>query len=264
MLEIVAASGVREGAEVHNTYGEYGNSELVNKYGFALQDNPFDCLQLCKSDLADYAERHLGAKEWRRRSMFLQRHSDLLEDDDEPFQVKRGAVVSLSLLATLRCAFAPAQEFKRFRDVMDVLRAPPTAGQRSGDMLLDPEQEVEYCVADVAHMLSPESCAALCVLCTTRLSRYPAPLQASLDAYKALQAGEGAGAAAGKLPGVTAAAAAERAAMLLRIGEQQVLQELLEAVQRIGLGEQAVDGASAGGVPAPNVCSQEAKRQRLK
>lgn len=36
VLEIVAASPVSAGAEVHNTYGEHGNAELVNKYGFAL------------------------------------------------------------------------------------------------------------------------------------------------------------------------------------------------------------------------------------
>lgn len=36
VLEIVAASPVPAGAEVHNTYGEHGNAELVNKYGFAL------------------------------------------------------------------------------------------------------------------------------------------------------------------------------------------------------------------------------------
>ena len=36
VLEIVAASAVAAGHEVHNTYGEHGNAELVNKYGFAL------------------------------------------------------------------------------------------------------------------------------------------------------------------------------------------------------------------------------------
>ena len=35
--QIIAASDVAAGAEVHNTYGEHGNSELVCKYGFALR-----------------------------------------------------------------------------------------------------------------------------------------------------------------------------------------------------------------------------------
>ncbi|KAF6262972.1 hypothetical protein COO60DRAFT_557117 [Scenedesmus sp. NREL 46B-D3] len=41
-LEIVAASPVPAGAEVHNTYGELGNQALVHKYGFCLPCNPFD------------------------------------------------------------------------------------------------------------------------------------------------------------------------------------------------------------------------------
>jgi hypothetical protein len=45
-LEIVAASSVPAGAEVHNTYGELSNVELVRKYGFALSANPFDELPL--------------------------------------------------------------------------------------------------------------------------------------------------------------------------------------------------------------------------
>ena len=36
-LQIVAASNIAAGAEVHNTYGELGNAELVYKYGFALR-----------------------------------------------------------------------------------------------------------------------------------------------------------------------------------------------------------------------------------
>jgi len=42
-VQIVAASGIAAGAEVHNTYGELPNAELVHKYGFALpMGNPFD------------------------------------------------------------------------------------------------------------------------------------------------------------------------------------------------------------------------------
>lgn len=43
VVQIVAASGIAAGAEVHNTYGELPNAELVHKYGFALpMGNPFD------------------------------------------------------------------------------------------------------------------------------------------------------------------------------------------------------------------------------
>jgi N-lysine methyltransferase SETD6 len=35
-LEIVAACDLTSGQEIHNTYGEHSNSELVARYGFAL------------------------------------------------------------------------------------------------------------------------------------------------------------------------------------------------------------------------------------
>ena len=42
VLEIVAACDIPANAEIHNTYGEHGNAELVHRYGFALQHNPFN------------------------------------------------------------------------------------------------------------------------------------------------------------------------------------------------------------------------------
>lgn len=45
-LDIIAASAIAGGCEVHNTYGELSNPELVHKYGFCLPHNPFDEVQL--------------------------------------------------------------------------------------------------------------------------------------------------------------------------------------------------------------------------
>jgi hypothetical protein len=45
-LDIIAASAIARGCEVHNTYGELSNPELVHKYGFCLPHNPFDEVQL--------------------------------------------------------------------------------------------------------------------------------------------------------------------------------------------------------------------------
>jgi len=50
-LSIVAASDISATKEVHNTYGELGNDILVKKYGFALRCNPFNAVQLKKSDV---------------------------------------------------------------------------------------------------------------------------------------------------------------------------------------------------------------------
>jgi SET domain-containing protein 6 len=70
-MQIVAASPVEKGEEVHNTYGELGNADLVMKYGFALADNPFDAVLLDKARLLEEAARELGDRAYRRRCRFL-------------------------------------------------------------------------------------------------------------------------------------------------------------------------------------------------
>lgn len=74
VLEIVVASKVENGEEVHNTYGELSNSELLAKYGFALQSNPFNSVQVDKGIFLQKAEETLGTKHTRRRIKFLNKH----------------------------------------------------------------------------------------------------------------------------------------------------------------------------------------------
>ena len=45
-LQIVAAQSLKAGQEVHNTYGEHSNGQLLNKHGFTLKDNPFDIVEV--------------------------------------------------------------------------------------------------------------------------------------------------------------------------------------------------------------------------
>jgi hypothetical protein len=34
------------GAEIYNTYGDLSNGELLRKYGFVDEENPFDCVEI--------------------------------------------------------------------------------------------------------------------------------------------------------------------------------------------------------------------------
>lgn len=73
-MQIVAASGVKAGQEVHNTYGELGSAELVAKYGFALPpdlDNPFDAVTLDKGSVLREAGELMSARALRARCRFL-------------------------------------------------------------------------------------------------------------------------------------------------------------------------------------------------
>lgn len=71
VLEIIMASPVPRGHEIHNTYGEVPNSELVSKYGFALLSNPFDSIALNKKAVIKQAKTVVGTKETLRRARFL-------------------------------------------------------------------------------------------------------------------------------------------------------------------------------------------------
>lgn len=72
----------------HRSYGELGNAELVKKYGFALRQNPFTTVCLDKAGLLEDAKRYLGAAAWRRRSKLLRDQTEVLEEDEEPFEVR--------------------------------------------------------------------------------------------------------------------------------------------------------------------------------
>lgn len=69
------------------SYGELGNAELVKKYGFALRHNPFTAVGLDKAGLLSDAKQLLGAAVWRRRSKLLREQTEVLEEDEEPFEV---------------------------------------------------------------------------------------------------------------------------------------------------------------------------------
>ena len=56
--QVIAASDIPAGKEIENTYGELGNADLVNKYGFALRQNPFSVVQLDKATVVEAARQH--------------------------------------------------------------------------------------------------------------------------------------------------------------------------------------------------------------
>ena len=67
----MAACSLAAGAEIHNTYGELGNEDLVVRYGFSVLDNPFSFVRLDKATLLRLATEQLGERTCRRRTRFL-------------------------------------------------------------------------------------------------------------------------------------------------------------------------------------------------
>ncbi|KAG2499786.1 hypothetical protein HYH03_002083 [Edaphochlamys debaryana] len=126
VLDIVAAQPLARGREVFNTYGEHGNAELVNKYGFALPYNPFDELLLSKASLRAAMEAVWGRKGAQRRAKFLEEHSELLAEDEEPLLLLPPRHASTALFAALRAAGAADGElggWASLEDALEPLRA---------------------------------------------------------------------------------------------------------------------------------------------
>ncbi|DBA97673.1 TPA: hypothetical protein ACH3X3_012565 [Trebouxia sp. C0006] len=124
VLEIVAASDLKAGQEIFNTYGEHGNAELVNKYGFALADNPFDCVKLDKTSLVGIATKHMGNDVCQQRCTFLSDQSYLLEEDLEPFEVLPKGKIGPSLVMALRVLFASEEDFSHWHNLEDAMPGP--------------------------------------------------------------------------------------------------------------------------------------------
>ncbi|DBA79471.1 TPA: hypothetical protein ACH3X2_007743 [Trebouxia sp. C0005] len=124
VLEIVAASDLKAGQEIFNTYGEHGNAELVNKYGFALTDNPFDSVKLNKASLVEIATKQMGNDVCQQRCTFLRDQSHLLEEDLEPFEVLPKGNIGPSLVMALRVLFAPEEDFLCWHNLDDAMPSP--------------------------------------------------------------------------------------------------------------------------------------------
>ncbi|PSC69948.1 SET domain-containing [Micractinium conductrix] len=277
-LEIVAGSAVPAGAEVHNTYGELGNAELVKKYGFALRQNPFTLATLDKGRLLGAAKRALGAKRWRVRSALLERETEVLEAEEEPFEALPNGHISAPLFVALLVLGASDNEAARWEGVADALRPPAAAAAAAGGDSEEEEEEEQQQLGAVqvwpvldtkGKQLTPEAASAaaaaqprsrgaqltpaMCRLLRDevqqRMAAYPAPLQQDVEKLAAAEEQQqqpGAAAAAD-----SEAAVAERAALLLRITEQEVLRDLLAALAaRLAAAGGEAAGANGGATAA--------------
>ncbi|KAI7837623.1 hypothetical protein COHA_008549 [Chlorella ohadii] len=122
--------GLRSGEGLRSLrcyYGELGNAELVKKYGFALRHNPFTAVGLDKAGLLSDAKQLLGAAVWRRRSKLLREQTEVLEEDEEPFEALPNGHISPALFVALRVLCAPEAEARSWSSIGDALRLPAAA-----------------------------------------------------------------------------------------------------------------------------------------
>ena len=71
-LEIRAAQTITKGHEIHNTYGELSNEELLSKYGFCVLDNTFDSVLLEKEVILEEVSKAIPSSTFKERSQLIQ------------------------------------------------------------------------------------------------------------------------------------------------------------------------------------------------
>jgi SET domain-containing protein 6 len=102
-LTMVAVSRVGDGDELINTYGDLGNGELLRRYGFTDDDNPFDTVSIKAELLAD------GGTVAKRR---IKRMIANGEVPASGFEIGRNAVIPRSMkraAAAVACEMATAK-----------------------------------------------------------------------------------------------------------------------------------------------------------
>lgn len=72
-IQVQVCSAVKAGREIFNTYGEFGNAELLNKYGFVVPGNPFDAIEVDHGATVNVLQAAglVSARQMRRRLMFM-------------------------------------------------------------------------------------------------------------------------------------------------------------------------------------------------
>jgi len=187
---------IEAGAEVHNTYGEHGNAELVLKYGFALLQNPWTTVTVAPRDLEAAADAVLGSQVAQQRCKFLRTESSVLDADEaDAMEVSHGARLNPPLALALIVLGAPESAFGTWTSVSDAVTSFNAAAGKEGCTAAGGEEEEtsedsdgeEIDLADVAlaadgQALQPQALRILQHALRTRQGRYPAVTSWNLGA----------------------------------------------------------------------------------
>lgn len=161
-LVIVALSSAEKGSEIWNTYGELGNAELLNRYGFTSLHNPFDTVSIRVEDLLHEVKGRYGERWVRRRMRFV---SKVLEDANDSFDIYGDSSLEKNLHVFLELLHTPEEVF----------------------VGLEPTEESVISLLDDG--VSIESWGTLEQIAKRHLNRFPCSLQEDMELLKNAIAG---------------------------------------------------------------------------
>uniref|UniRef100_A0A6U9PAY5 SET domain-containing protein n=1 Tax=Picocystis salinarum TaxID=88271 RepID=A0A6U9PAY5_9CHLO len=161
-LLIVALASAEKGSEIWNTYGELGNAELLNRYGFTSLHNPFDTVCIHVEDLLHQVKGRYGERWVRRRMRFV---SKVLQDPDDSFDICADSSLEKNLHVFLELLHIPEEGF------------------------VDLEPTEESIISLLEDGISIESWETLKQIAERQLNRFPSSLQEDTESLKNARAG---------------------------------------------------------------------------
>jgi SET domain-containing protein 6 len=216
-LRVVAAAPVAAGDEVHNTYGQLGNAELAGKYGFALRENPYTVVSLDKGAVVEACRAQYSnsdaiqqqatvakqAKGKRRGAegasgavdsllAVLEDQTELLDEDEEPFEVLGNGHIGPALFGALRVLCSGADGAAPASTLDDAL-VPEGGGDAICPAFIEavplcPPEGASLKERMLGGMVTAAMCRALETALDARLALYPADESATDAALRELEA----------------------------------------------------------------------------
>lgn len=161
-LLIVALASAEKGSEIWNTYGELGNAELLNRYGFTSLHNPFDTVCVRVEDLLHQVKGRYGERWVRRRMRFV---SKVLEETDDSFDICVDSSLEKNLHVFLELLHIPEEVFVELEPTEDSI------------------------ISLLENGISIESWESLKQIAERKLDRFPCSLQQDAESLKNARAG---------------------------------------------------------------------------
>lgn len=161
-LVIVALAPALLGSEIWNTYGELGNADLLNRYGFTASHNPFDTVCIHMEDLVHQVEERFGKRWCRRRTRLAAR---VLEDVDGSFDIYGDVSLEKNLHILLELLHVPEEVFATLEPTEESITALLEGG------------------------LGKESVDTLTKIAKSQLNCYPHSFQEDVELFETVKAG---------------------------------------------------------------------------
>ncbi len=223
VIEMIISAPVSAHSEIFNIYDDYGNAQLLHKYGFAHENNPFDTVTIPVETVLSVLSKQDGYKQkwsfWmKNRAQFTQKSKlkqeaegeesedeDENDDDDDDelefnYFVAPDGTVCDNLMHAVSLVCCSDEQLKQWETTDGVNQTLSTYLEQSKE---SPSQQVKQCIESILK---------------TKLSKYSSTLEEDQEEMSTLQ-----------VPSSTSELR-KKFTLILRISEKQLLKKAIGLV----------------------------------